>query len=303
LQETPLAVAVSGPDFALLLGKQSGAIESFSVDGREMVAAPLIPNFWRAQTDNDSASKNLMRQQLGIWTNAGPARVIVSTRAQQTSPQHVSVAVAGNLLAGQVDLELHYDIFGNGDVRVRMKIIPNTDLPELPRVGLQMAMPASFDTMTWLGRGPHENYCDRRTGAAVGLYSGKVQDLVHAYVRPQENGNRTDVRWVALTDANGQGLLALAGSTRLNASAWPYFMTDLEQAKHIQELPTRSIVTVNLDYGQRGLGGINSWGAQPLSQYTLPARIYDYSFVLRPLKTSPQNLLEITRRPCPTPRN
>ena len=103
---------------------------------------------------------------------------------------------------------------------------------------MQMAVPSALSTMTWLGRGPHENYWDRHTGAAVGRYTGRVVDLVHDYVRPQENANRTDVRWLALTDASGAGLLA-SGLPLLSASAWPYTMQELESATHTNELPHR----------------------------------------------------------------
>ena len=142
---------------------------------------------------------------------------------------------------------------------------------------MQLAMPAAFDTMTWFGRGPHETYWDRKTGAAVGRYSGKVADLVHPYVRPQENANRTDVRWVTLTNGHGVGLRAI-GMTTLSVSAWPYTMADLQGGRHTHDLPRRDTITVNLDHKQMGVGGDNSWGARPHIEYTLPAKAYTYTF-------------------------
>ena len=135
--------------------------------------------------------------------------------------------------------------------------------------------------MAYLGRGPHENYWDRNTGAAVGLYSGSVEDMIHVYVRPQENGNRTDVRWLTLTDDDGTGLLAV-GMPLLSISAWPFSMKDLEQAKHIHELPRRDFITVNLDDKQMGVGGDDSWGARTHPEYMLPAKPYTYRFRLKP---------------------
>ena len=109
-------------------------------------------------------------------------------------------------------------------------------VPELPRFGMQMALPGRYSTLAYLGRGPYENYWDRHTGSAVGLYSGSVEEMTHVYTRPQENGNRTEVRWLTLTDSQGAGLLAV-GMPLLSVSAWPYSMEDLEKAMHINELP------------------------------------------------------------------
>ncbi|HEY6552147.1 MAG TPA: beta-galactosidase small subunit, partial [Vicinamibacteria bacterium] len=188
-----------------------------------------------------------------------------------------------------------YTVYGSGDVIVEARFTPGGDLPELPRFGMQMAVPSALGTMTWLGRGPHENYWDRHTGAAVGRYSGKVEDLVHHYVRPQENANRTDVRWVALTDAGGAGLLA-SGLPLLSVSAWPYSMDDLEKATHVHELPRRDAITLNLDLRQMGVGGDDGWGARPHPEYTLDAKAYAYRFRLRPYAPSMGPLDDVARR-------
>ena len=156
-------------------------------------------------------------------------------------------------------------------------------LPELPRFGMQMALPGAYSTMTWLGRGPHENYWDRNSGAAVGLYSGSVEELLHVYTRPQESSNRTDVRWLTLTDNNGTGLMAV-GMPLLSVSAWPFSMDDLAKAMHTNELPRRDFITLNLDYRQMGVGGDDSWGALPHDEYRLPAKPYSYRFRLRALQ-------------------
>jgi len=154
--------------------------------------------------------------------------------------------------------------------------------------------------MTWFGRGPHETYDDRKTGAAVGLYSGQVEDLIHDYVRPQENANRTDVRWLALTDEDGVGLLAV-GMPLLSVSAWPYTMEDLESAKHIHELPRRDTITVNLDYKQMGVGGDDGWTerARPHPEYRLPVKEYTYSFCLQPITPQMGDIATIARRALP----
>ena len=168
----------------------------------------------------------------------------------------------------------------------------------MPRFGMQMSMPAEFTTFTWYGRGPHETYWDRKTGAAVGLYSGQVSEIVHDYVRPQENGNRTDVRWVGLTNNKGEGLIAL-GMPLLSVSAWPYTMEALESARHINELKQGKNITVNIDYKQMGVGGDNSWGARTHPEYTLPAKPYRYSFCLRPYRPGMGKIGTVARRAVP----
>ncbi len=279
--------AVSGEDFTLRIDRHQGSLCSYTHRERELLARPLAPNFWRAQTDNDNASSDLMIRELGLWRTAGPDRVVTSTTAIQPSPDLVLMTVRGTMVEGHVDWTQTYKIRGDGAVEVGLRIITETEMPEIPRVGLQLGIDGSLDTMTWFGRGPHENYVDRRASSLVGRYSGKVADLVTSYVRPQENGNRTDVRWIAFTDAQGQGLLATTGSSPLSVSAWPYTQEDLEQARHIHELPRRDFVTVNLDLRQRGVGGINSWGAKPLPQHTIPCGLYEYEFTLIPIEKLP----------------
>jgi len=161
-----------------------------------------------------------------------------------------------------------------------------------------MAVPGRFNKLTWLGRGPHETYWDRKTGAAFGLYSGNVNEHIHDYVRPQENGNKSDARWMALTDSDGLGLVAV-GMPTIDVSAWPFTMQDLEKAKHIHELPRRDTITVNLDYKQMGVGGDNSWGARTHPEYTLPAKPYHYRFRLMPYAPTLGNIRSLARRSLP----
>ena len=150
-------------------------------------------------------------------------------------------------------------------------LVPGKELPNIPRIGMQFKMPKAFDNMKWYGRGPHENYWDRKTGAAVGVYSEKVSEPAHEYVRPQENGNKTDVRWMTLTNDVGKGL-KFSGLPLLSVSAWPYAMEDIKKAMHPFELPERDFITVNVDYKQMGVGGDNSWGARTHAEYLLPAK-------------------------------
>jgi len=277
------AYVIDGKDFQVTIGNRSGAIESLKLDGAELMTAPLVPNFWRPPIDNDNGNRMPRRQ--GVWREAGPDRKIQSVRAERIKPQVARVTVEAVLPVGKdTKLLTTYDIYGTGDMVIDTSIHPaGGNLPDLPRFGMQMAIPGAFSAMTWLGRGPHESYWDRKTGAAVGLYSGTVSEQTHPYVRPQENANKTDVRWLMLTNADGAGLMAV-GMPVLSVSAWPYSMDDLEKATHINELPTRDFITVNLDYKQMGVGGDDSWGARPHPEYTLPAKPHAYRFRLKPYK-------------------
>jgi beta-galactosidase len=300
LDESARAVTLTGRGFSVTVDRESGALRSFRHEGRELVASPLVPNFWRVPTDNDIGYLNLndMPGRCAAWKTAGPQRRVVSVETERLSPGAARVTAEATLPAADSQHVTTWTVYGSGDVVVDVRFAPGGALPELPRFGMQMAVPAALATMTWLGRGPHENYWDRHTGAAVGRWSGKVEDLVHGYVRPQENANRTDVRWVALTDASGRGLLA-SGLPLLSVSAWPYTMEDLEKATHVNELPRRDTVTLNLDLGQTGVGGDDGWGARPHAEYTLEAKPYAYRFRLRPYAPSMGPLDDVARRAVP----
>ncbi|MHC4503021.1 MAG: beta-galactosidase, LacZ type [Planctomycetota bacterium] len=279
LAKSSAAVTVTGRDFAVKVGMKSGAIESFTYAGKELVSAPLAPNFWRVPIDNDRGNK--MPRRLGVWRNAGPKRKVDSVKADEPRPGTVRITTQATLAAGGSKCTAVYTVHGSGEVVVECSVEPVGKLPKLPRFGMQTAIPGELATMTWYGRGPHETYWDRKTGAAVGIYSGKVAELVHPYARPQENANRTDVRWAAFTNREGVGLL-VTGMPLLSITAWPYTMRDLEGAGHIHELPRRDTVTLNVDYKQMGVGGDNSWGARTHDEYTLPPKPYTYRFSLRP---------------------
>jgi beta-galactosidase len=280
VEESSEAVIVKGNIFELTIDKNSGSIESFNFQGKELINRPLVPNFWRAPIDNDNG--NRMPERQSVWRTAGPERVVNNAVIQQPNPQEVRIQVDCLLPAGKSDLSIIYTIYGNGDIVVESFFEPGMELPNLPRFGMQMGIPGEFSTMTWYGRGPHESYWDRKSGAAVGIYSGSVREQIHAYIRPQEVGNKTDVRWVTLTNEEGAGL-RITGLPLLSISAWPFSMSDLERADHTFDLNFRNFVTLNIDYKQMGVGGDNSWGARPHPEYTLPAKPYNYSFRITPI--------------------
>ena len=308
LEESDKQLVVSGEQFSIVFGKESGSIESFTFRGIELVVDPLIPNFWRVPTDNDFENKwdptfrygvGGMVARSGIWKQEGQNRIVKKVKARKKKGT-VQITSQATLPAGKSKYSTIFTIFSGGKVKVECTLTPGKDLPDLPRFGNQMAIPKEFNTMTWFGRGPHESYWDRKTGAAVGFYSGPVKDQIHHYVRPQENGNKTDVRWIALTNSDGIGLLAV-GKPLLSVSAWPYTMEDLEKAQHINELPERNKITVNLDYKQMGVGGDDGWSpnARPHPEYRLPSKSYSYRFRLQPYSRDMGSMESLARQVLP----
>jgi hypothetical protein len=179
-----------------------------------------------------------------------------------------------------------YTLYGSGDMLLETRVRPLSTLPDLPRLGLQLRLPASLDRLAWYGRGPHECYADRQVSAPVGVYSGLVSDQYVPYIRPQDYGNKTDVRWAALTDARGLGLLALApqDGPLLQMSAQEFSTEDLTRAHHTYELAPCGQIIWNLDHLQAGLGS-NSCGPGPLAQYLIQPMEHAFNVRLRPVNS------------------
>jgi beta-galactosidase len=280
VRETTDAVVLSSPNILARIGKASGALESYEVHGRPLLAGPLAPNFWRAPIDNDRG--NQMAKRLGVWRTAAAERKVTKVSVEKLGTGAARVMVEATLPPAGSKTRTAFTVYGGGYIEVESALTPAAGAPELPRVGMQMQMPGEFRNVEWYGRGPHETYWDRKTGAAVGIYRSTVDELWTPYVEPQENGNRTDVRWVTFTNASGVGLRAV-GMPTLYFSAWPFPMSELERAKHSAEIRIRKEITVNLDHLQMGVGGDDSWGAQPHAEYRLPAKPYEYRFRLEPV--------------------
>ncbi len=266
--------------------KATGTMVSLKNAEKELVHMGLLPNFWRSPVDNDLG--NNMPGQCAVWKTAGSDARLESF-AYEKLTDRVLVRTAYILPGSKSMVNLEYNIGNTAKIHVGFTLIPGNDtLPELPRIGTRLMLPGEYGFITWFGRGPHESYSDRFTGAAIGRYSGTVWDQYHPYVRPQETGNKIDVRWLSVNDGNGNGLLVIADSL-LSCSAWQFEPGALEH--HGNEKPNRygadirpgDIITLNIDLKQRGVGGDNSWGALPLDKYRIfPDRIYRYGFTLMP---------------------
>jgi beta-galactosidase len=248
-------IRVAGCGFCAAVEIKSGRLVSYAWRDRELLAGPLRPNLWRVPTCNDIGIGNFvpLLKKDSPWKKAEARRKVKRITWEQPEPHRVEILVLSKVIHGKTLLTTAYTVYGNGSVKVCSAFIPRR---ELDRFGMQMEIPGAFSRMTWFGKGPHETMPDRGTSGVIGIHSLPVEEIAHDYLYPQENGNRTEVRWVSMTNAQGNGLLIKDESgTLLNASAWPYTAADLDRARHIHELPRREYITLNIDHRQKGAGG------------------------------------------------
>ena len=298
LEENENIVTVKGEGFSVTFDKKAGLMTSFKKGETEMLLSGPVPNFWRAPIDNDFG--NGLHKRSRVWRTAGENRKVSSVNISQKSKNTAEVVFNFDLVNDSnqaiATYKSIYTIYGSGDVMVNnhFKMTQN-DLPEIVRMGMNLQMPRSFEQMSWLGRGPQESYWDRKTSAFVGLYTGSVADQYWPYVRPQENGNKTDVRWMTITDQAGNGLF-FAGMPLLEVSAHHNLQVDFESMertdgrqregdvvvnRHINDVKPRNLTSVNVDYKQMGVGGDDSWGARTHDEYRLTEKEYSYSFRMK----------------------
>ncbi len=293
LEEDDKSIRILGKDFVLTLDKGSASMK-YEYKGKTLIKASSLLEVWRAPTDNDAA------RMAHRWLEFGLDRIkhrVEWIRASHLSPQVAQIELKLYSAAPGVEagFESYYRIvvYGNGDIHISSRIDPDRRLPPLPRVGFLLQVPGKYRYITWYGRGPHENYQDRKEGAMVDVYSGTVEEQYVPYIMPQENGNKTDVRWVALRDDEGWGIMAIAMNL-MEISAHYFTAHDLTKAKHTHELKKREDIYLHLDYRQRGLGGA-SCGPDTLPQYEIyPETIY-FEVVLRPLRPA-DDVIELGKR-------
>ncbi len=304
----PLSVAdkngvirVSGDGFSVSVDRATGRLVSYLRGAVETIEKPLEPHFWRAPNDNDVGGG--VPEALKVWKTMMSTREVQSVAVNEGAGG-VTIAVSALYGGGKLRYETGYTVSGDGEVRVRNIVEPlSSDLPEFYRIGMTMTAPGAFNKVLWFGRGPQSSYADRKSAAAVGLYEGAVADQFHDYSRPQETGNKADVRWMAVESAAGAGL-AIIGEPLLSVTALPFPYEDLDYVpgaqKHGADLRPVGVTTLNIDLAQMGLGGDNSWGFWPLEKYRLPARRYEYGFRLRALSPG-EEIRDLSRLTHPSP--
>ncbi len=258
-----------------------GSLTSLQLKGNELLKAELTPNFWKIPNDNQYGNNYVGR--LGAWQNAAETMKVTGFDVSATEDR-VEIAVSGDLNVGDSKCELKYTVYPGGAVHVEAKYIPGKgNIPLLPRFGIQFAVDQDLDHVKWYGRGPQETYWDRKTGGEIAVYESTPEKMFHRYIRPQDAANRTDVRWMKVTDDSGHGI-EIAGDEPLSMSVWPYTMSDVESASHPYELQPSDFNTIFVDYRLHGVGGDTSWGARTHAQYTLPGdQPHEFAFTITPI--------------------
>lgn len=287
--ETEDAITIQGKtnDFSISFSKKTGEMTSLKYDGKEMLLAGLQPNFWRGITDNDVA--NGTQERCATWREAGKNMVLKSIKTQADT-RKATVMADFDMPEQESQVQITYQMLANGNVEVNMHFIPgNKALPEMPRLGMRMILKGDYDQMTWLGRGPQENYADRKSGYLIGKYSASVWEQYHPYVRAQETANKCDVRWFTLASKAGAGI-RVEGAEPLSVSAWNFPQDDLLyvpstiEHRHGGCVDKKDMVWMNIDHLQMGVGGDNTWGAMVHPEYTITPKEWSYSFTIKNLK-------------------
>ena len=274
---------------SVTFNKETGFIDYLDVDGEPMFenGYSLRPDFWRAATDNDYGAN--IQKVLGAWRN--PEMQLKSFEEKQKGFCRQVVAVY-NMPSVEASLTLTYTLNLQGQLVVEqsLKVDPEAkNKPQLPRFGMTLVMPEKYNTIHYYGRGPIENYWDRHTSTFLGCYTQKVSEQYHAYIRPQENGNKSDVRWWSVYDAeNGEGLTFTAPEP-LEMTSINYLTNDLDggpvkeaHQMHSGDLTPRPFTVVHIAQRQMGLGCVDSWGSWPLNKYQIPYADHSFSFVITP---------------------
>ena len=285
-EETKSYVKMTAGGTTLTIGKQSGMIDYLDIDGQSMLIdrQSVTPEFWRAPTDNDYGA--WMQQRFSQWKSP-------QMKVTDFSFNENTVLVHLDMPANQAKLTMTYTLKTDGSVVVRqqMQVDENAKESWLFRYGMQLQMPKQYNTIKYYGRGPHENYCDRKSSEFIGVYENKVADEYYPYIRPQESGNHTDIRWFEVTD--GKRGLRFESNAPMECSALPYLVKDLDAGarkehswgQHSGDLVERPLTQVHIQQHQMGLGCVNSWGAWPERPYLLPAKQgYDFTFVMSVVK-------------------
>lgn len=277
--------------------QKTGEIKSWIFGKKLITEQPIKPNFWRAPTDNDLG--NNMQEWARPWkiaTDSISAQLIMKPVKTENDILFSVKYLPKNAIA---EIEIDYLLDNDGSLHVdyHLKNVKK-DAPLIPRIGMYMILPQEFNIFTWFGLGPHETYADRKLSGKTGIWSLPVEETFHRYSRPQETGNRTEIRWMSL-NSNDFEVKIFGQNNLLNGSAWPFDIDHLEyspgkngaasasglvpiSSKHGADIEIQDFVRLNIDYKQMGVGGDTSWGRPVHAQYTIVPESYNYSFIINP---------------------
>ena len=285
-EETESYVKMEAAGTTLTIGKWSGWIDYLDVDGKAMLEdrESIVPEFWRAPTDNDYGAG--LQNRFGVWKNP-------EMKLKECKVDGNTVVSIFDMPAVKATLTMTYTLTAEGEVIVRQQLATDKDAKVSPmfRYGMQLQMPKEYDAISYYGRGPVENYIDRNSSEFLGVYENKVEAEYFPYVRPQEAGNHTDVRWFRVVNAEGNGL-EFYSNAPMEASALKFLTEDLDDGavkdkkfgRHSGDLVERPQTQVHIQQRQMGLGCVNSWGAWPRNEYMMEYKDYDFTFAIRPVK-------------------
>ena len=291
VEETNSYVKVSAERMSVTIGKKTGMIDYLDVDGEPMLKfrESMTPEFWRAPTDNDYGAS--LQKKMRVWKKPQ-----MNLKSFDKSESKDSVVLTANFEMPEVkaELMLRYRINAAGEVAVTEKMTTDKEakVADLFRYGMQLQMPASFSKLEYYGRGPEENYIDRHSSSFIGKYEANVKDEYYPYVRPQESGNHTDIRYFSIFNpATGKGI-TFEGYAPMECSAIPYLVEDLDAGiekehawgQHSGDLVEKGLVQLHIQQRQFGLGCIDSWGASPMEKYRMHYQDRCFSFVIKAKK-------------------
>lgn len=272
-------ISVNGKEFSAVISKANGSLVSYKIKGIEQIKSPLLSNFNRPPVDNDlrGANRQDFVKSYSVWKTLPESLKTISVNHHLADAGKVYVKVEQE--TEKISLKTQYVLFGNGLIEVDMQMKADTSMPDLIRFGMSMGISKSLINTTYYGNGPFENYPDRKRAATVGIYNIKTDSLFTNYLYPQENGNRTDTRWLKVSELKGNGL-KITGEPFFAFSIWPYSALNIEKARHPYNLKPQGFYTLNIDLVQTAIGGTLS---SRLPQYLLKSRNYQLKFSISPI--------------------
>ncbi len=289
-----IGVSISSGNFSIILDKTNGAVTSYIINGLELLQEPILPNFWRGPTDNDFGynmpffakdwKESSYNRKLGTVLING---MKIEEITKETTVDNIDISTRYTFAAKGIYWTINYKLNGDGELYVGNSINGfDRSVNYIPRLGNKFAISKGFEKVEWYGRGPFENYEDRKTAAFVGIYENTVANMQHNYVRPQENGYRTDTKWIVLENAQSQKI-TIEGIELLGFSALHHTIADVDEGtkktnRHSTDVPLRPEIYLNIDYKQMGLGGDNTWGLPVHEKYQLYPDAYFYGYIIKP---------------------
>jgi beta-galactosidase len=293
-------IVISNKNFEIQFDNSKGTLSSLNYGNGNILLKGVEPNFWRGTTDNDFGAKS--PKALAKWKQATKNQMLkgvkffkdskeIELKANSEIKDKITIQSTFDLPAVEGQIIVSYTINPLGEITVHNQLQNiKTDLPHLPRYGNNLILKEEYKAVNWFGRGPHENYQDRKTAALLGQYKASVSDLYFAYIRPQENGYKTDVRWVTFTNSNGKGI-KIERTELLSFSAHHQYNEDFDDGdkkiqRHSTDIKKRDLVNINIDYAQTGVGGDNSWSPNAIAheKYRVKAGNLEYSYKIIPMK-------------------